>query len=90
VSDAIALCREAMHQEPHNPIHYLNLGKVYLKAKKKAECLDILRQGLAQGDNPEIRQLLEDIGMRKPPFFAFLSRDTSSTSISVCSCIVSE
>jgi len=74
VSDAIALCREAMRQEPHNPIPYLNLGRVYLKAKKKTECLDILRQGLAQGDDPEIRALLEDIGMRKPPVFAFLSR----------------
>jgi tetratricopeptide (TPR) repeat protein len=74
VTDAIALCGEAIHHEPQNPIHYLNLGKVYLKAKQKAECLDILRQGLAHGDDPEIRALLEDIGMRKPPFFAFLSR----------------
>ena len=74
VSDGVALCRQAIDEEPNNPAHYLNLGKVYLKVKKKTECLDILRQGLAQGDDPEIRKLLEDIGMRKPPVFSFLPR----------------
>ncbi len=74
VSDGVRLCREAITAEPGNPVHYLNLGKLYLKIKKKTECLEILRKGLAQGEHPEIRALLEEIGMRKPPVFSFLPR----------------
>jgi tetratricopeptide (TPR) repeat protein len=74
VSDGVVLCRQAIDAEPHNPVHYLNLGRVYLKANKKIECLETLRQGLAHGDNPEILALLETVGMRKPPVFPFLPR----------------
>ncbi|HYQ47794.1 MAG TPA: tetratricopeptide repeat protein [Thermodesulfovibrionales bacterium] len=74
VSEAIALCEGAIAQEPHEPRHYLNLAKVYLKADRKVDCLETLRKGLAQGDEPEIRQLLGTIGVRKPPVFAFLPR----------------
>jgi len=74
VSDAIVLCQEAIAQEPHEPRHYLNLAKVYLKADRKPDCLETLRLGLAQGDEPEIRYLLETVGVRKPPVFSFLPR----------------
>jgi len=74
VSEGIALCRLSIDNEPDNPVHYLNLGKIYVKMKRKAECLDILREGLARGDNAEIHALLEEIGMRKPPVFSFLPR----------------
>ena len=74
VSDGIVLCSEAIEQEPHDPRHYLNLAKVYLKAGRKSDCLETLRKGLAQGDEPEVRYLLETIGVRKPPIFSFLPR----------------
>ena len=74
VSDAIVLCEGAIALEPHEPRHYLNLAKVYLKAGRKADCLETLRKGLAQGDEPEIRQLLETIGIRKASVFPFLPR----------------
>ncbi|NJD55291.1 MAG: hypothetical protein FIA94_02670 [Nitrospirae bacterium] len=74
VSDGIVLCEGAIALEPHEPRHYLNLAKVYLKADRKTDCLETLRKGLAQGDEPEIRQLLGTIGVRKPPVFSFLPR----------------
>lgn len=74
ISEAVRLCQEAIEQEPQNPLHYLNLGKVYLKAGRKTDCLDVLRKGLSHGDYPEISELLELIGMRKPPVFSFLHR----------------
>lgn len=74
ISEAVRLCREAIDQDPDNPLHYLNLGKIYLKAKRKTDCLEVLRKGLSRGDDPEICELLERIGMRRPPVFSFLPR----------------
>lgn len=74
ISEAVTLCREAIEQDPHNPLHYLNLGKVYLKAERKNDCLDVLRKGHSHNDDPEICELLERIGTRKPPVFSFLPR----------------
>lgn len=74
ISEAVTLCCEAIDQDPGNPLHYRNLGKVYLKAERKTDCLEILRKGLSCGDDPEISELLERIGMRKPPVFSFLPR----------------
>lgn len=74
ISEAVTLCREAIEQEPQTPLHYLNLGKVYLKAERKADCLDVLRMGLSHADDPEISALLEYVGTRKPTVFSFLPR----------------
>ncbi len=74
ISEGMRLCREAIEQEPDSPLHYLNLGKVYLKAGRKTDCLDVLRKGISCGDHPEISALLENIGMRKPAIFSFVSR----------------
>lgn len=74
ISEAVRLCHEAIEEEPQNPLHYLNLGKVYLKSGRKSDCLVVLRKGLSSGDAPEISELLEGIGMRKPPVFSFLPR----------------
>ncbi len=75
ISGGIALCSEAIEKDPHDPRHYLNLAKIYLKAKRKPECLETLRKGLAQGEEPEIRSLLETVGVRKAPIFSFLPRE---------------
>ncbi|MBI5634646.1 MAG: tetratricopeptide repeat protein [Nitrospirae bacterium] len=75
ISEAVRLCSEAIDREPGNPLHYLNLGKVYLKADRKTDCLEALRRGLSYGDSPEIYELLERIGMRKPPVLSFLPRN---------------
>lgn len=77
ISDALDLCRAAIEAEPHNPEHYLNLARVYLKAKRKDEAIAALRKGLSFGDNREIRVLLERLGLRKKPVFSFLPRNSS-------------
>ncbi len=74
ISEAITLCKEAIDQDPGNPLHYRNLGKVYMKAGRKTDCLEVLRKGLSCGIDPEISELLERIGMRKTPVFSFLPR----------------
>jgi tetratricopeptide (TPR) repeat protein len=74
ISEAVRLCGGAIEQDPGNPEHYLNLAKVYLKAKKTNECLDILRKGLSHGEHQEIRELLERVGVRKRPLFPMLPR----------------
>ena len=75
IYEALKLCNDALSQEPDNPVHYLNLGRIYLHAGKKEEALLILRKGLSFGENQTLRSILEKIGTRGKPVFPFLSRD---------------
>lgn len=77
VSEAIGLCSEALSQEPENPLHYLNLGRVYRHAGLKNEAIDTFRKGLSYGDNEEIRAILDSLGLRKKPVFPSLPRSHS-------------
>lgn len=74
ITDAVKMCKNAIACDETNPVHYLNLGKVYLKAKRKHEALESFRRGLSYGENEEIHEVLDIIGMRKKPLFPFLSR----------------
>lgn len=74
IAEGTRLCLEAIDADPNTPLHYLNLGKIYLKTGRKTVCLEVLRRGLSAGDHPEIRELLERIGRRKPPVFSCLPR----------------
>jgi tetratricopeptide (TPR) repeat protein len=75
IREGIRLCREAIEEEPDVPVHYLHLGKVYIKAGRKDEAVVTLRRGLSQGDSEGIKKMLEDLGIRRRPFFPFLSRN---------------
>ena len=75
VQRGMLLCREAIQQDPDNPVHYLNLGRIHLVGGNKQETLRVLRQGLGHGHNEEILALLDSIGMRKSPVLPFLGRD---------------
>jgi Flp pilus assembly protein TadD len=72
---AIVLCNEAIFAEPRNTVHYLNLGRIYLLAKKKKQAIDTFRKGLKLGKNQQIVKELNGLGLRKEPVFSFLSRD---------------
>ena len=74
ITEAIALCNEALAKENDNPVHYLNLGRVYIKAGRKDEAIDICRKGLSFGDNAEIRKMLDVLGIRRKPVLPFLPR----------------
>ena len=75
ISEALNLCRAAIMTDPNNPEHYLNLGRVYLKAKRKDEAIAELRRGLSFGHNQTIKSILKDLGLRKKPLFPFLPRN---------------
>jgi tetratricopeptide (TPR) repeat protein len=72
---AVTLCEKAKAREPLNPVHYLNLGKIYLIAGKKSEAIRTFRDGLSREKNPEIIDELNRLGTRKPPVFPFLKRN---------------
>lgn len=75
ITEALTLCNDAIAHEPDNPVHYLNLGKVYLKADRRTDAIETLRKGLSFGDDAEIRLILESLGIRKKPVFSFLTRN---------------
>ncbi len=71
---AISLCEEALNEEPENPVHYLNLGRLYILAGQKTEAMRLLREGLTHEENREIVDELIGLGMRKPPVLPLLKR----------------
>jgi predicted Zn-dependent protease len=75
VKKGTELCLASLAQEPEIPEHYLNLAKVHVIAKQKADALRVLRQGMAAGGSEEIALLLSQLGVRKPPVLRFLARD---------------
>jgi len=74
ISKAISLCSEAIRKDTQNPIHYLNLGRIYLLAGIKLDAVKILREGLKYEENQQIITELNRLGARKPPIFPFLKR----------------
>ena len=71
---SISICEELLKEEPDNPIHYLNLGRIYVLAGQKTEAMRILREGLTHEENREIVAELIELGMRKPPILPLLKR----------------
>ncbi|MGA7826212.1 MAG: tetratricopeptide repeat protein [Geobacteraceae bacterium] len=74
VSRGSDLCMISLEQEPDNPEHYLNLGKILLLSGNRSEALQVLRDGVARGENAELIALLNKFGKRKSPLFPFLPR----------------
>jgi len=74
-SQAALLCRDAMEREPDNPVHYLNLGRIFLFQGRKIEAIEIFREGLKHNPEPRIIVQLQKLGTRKQPVFPFLHRN---------------
>lgn len=72
---AAALCSGALQEEPGNPLHYLNLGRIYLLAGHKNRAIQTWRRGLKLGRNPQIAAELKKLGLRKSPLFSSLRRE---------------
>ena len=75
IKKAILLCKEALQQEPENAVHYLNLGRIYLFMRQKAEAITIFREGLKHETNKEIIEELDNLLPRKPLVIPFLKRN---------------
>lgn len=71
---AVTLCEKAKAREPQNPVHHLNLGRIYLAAGKKAHAIRSFREGLGRANDPQIIEELNRLGTRKPPVIPFLKR----------------
>jgi tetratricopeptide (TPR) repeat protein len=72
--DSIALCMEALKDEPKNSDIYLNLGRVHLMAGQRKSAIRAFDLGLRYGRNPQIENELSLIGRRKAPPLPFLPR----------------
>lgn len=72
---AAALCTGALQDEPGNPVHYLNLGRIYLLAGQKNRAIQTWRRGLKFGHHPQIAAELRNLGRRKPPVLKSLGRE---------------
>jgi len=75
LKEGIALCEKAISLSPNQPENYLNLGRVYLLAKKKESAIKTFKTGLRIRKDPTIIYELRRLGVRKPPFVRSLSRD---------------
>lgn len=75
IQEALKLCNEAIAQEPDNPTHYLNLGRIHLHSGRKNEALTTFRKGLSFGEDKAIKSLLKKFGTRGKPVFPFLPRN---------------
>lgn len=74
LDQGLHLCREAVRQEPANPLHYLNLGRVYLLARQKHLAVWAIQRGLEFGRHPALLGLAERMGRRRRPVFSRLGR----------------
>ncbi|MBI5074050.1 MAG: tetratricopeptide repeat protein [Nitrospirae bacterium] len=82
--DGIAICENAIKaldismpfgSEFFYPVFYLNLGRAYLKAGRKAEAIKTLQQGLKNDpENSDIQWEMRKLGSRKKPPVPFLKR----------------
>ena len=76
-SRAIALCIEALREEPSNHVHYLNFGRVQLAAERRKDAIRMFMKGQAyepRGRSSVFHDELVKLGIRKPALIPFLSR----------------
>jgi tetratricopeptide (TPR) repeat protein len=74
--EAVKFCREAATRENFNADIYYNLGRVLLKAGRRREGYESLRNGLRlHPSHKGIIRELRAIGVRRRPVLPFLSRD---------------
>lgn len=74
IDEALPLAEDALRQAPDDPLHYLNLGRIYLLAGRRLEAAEIFRRGVRIERQPELLHELENLGTRRP-LFRFLHRD---------------
>ena len=74
IKEAVALCMDALKDEPKNTEIYLNLGRIYLLSGHKRSALRAFELGLRYGKNADIEAEFKRIGRRKSPPIPFLDR----------------
>jgi tetratricopeptide (TPR) repeat protein len=51
--EGVRLCQSALHAEPNNPAHYLNLGRVFLLAQDKSKAIATFWKGISKAPGAE-------------------------------------
>jgi len=69
------LCQKALSEEPNNPEHYYQLGRIYLLDHQKNNAIAAFRKGLKYKRYQPIIDELHQLGLRKTPVFTSLSRE---------------
>lgn len=73
--EGIEICFQALSRERRNPDVYLSLARLYLLTQSKRKAVEAIHRGLAiSANHRELRQLLEEVGVRQAPAIPFLSR----------------
>ena len=73
----LTLCEDALQNKPESSDICLALGRIYLLTGLRSSAIRTLQRGLQLDNNREIFKLLDCIGIRKPPVFRFLSRNST-------------
>ena len=74
-NEGIALCEKAISLNPHHPEPYLNLGRIYVLANKRARAIKAFKLGLRVRKDQRIFHELKRLGVRKPPVLSSLPRE---------------
>lgn len=72
---AIAIVEEGIRRSPEEALLYVNLGKLYIKANRKEDAIQVIRKGMGYCHVPEGAALLDSLGTRRKPVFPFFSRN---------------
>jgi len=72
---ALKLCEDAVLRDFLHPDFFCNLGKVYLRAGRRADALRTFNNGLKiDSSNAALQREIRCMGIRKPLLFPFLKR----------------
>ncbi len=72
---AVRHCKHAVNALPREPIAWVNLGKVYRLRGDNASAYEVLQRAWRiNRKHPATATELTRMGIRRPPFFPFLSR----------------
>jgi hypothetical protein len=76
VREGLALCEHGVKREFYQPDNYFNLARTYLLANQRRKAIETVIAG-RQVDrrHPGLGKLHKELGIRRPPVLAFLSRD---------------
>lgn len=80
IREGISLCEESVVEAPDSAVCHLNLGKVLLRAGRKFEAIEAVREGLRvcggnEGASAAATSFLISLGTRRRPVIPFLSRN---------------
>jgi tetratricopeptide (TPR) repeat protein len=68
------MCRQALEEDPDNPLIYLNVGRIYLAAGYETRAIRAFRKGVTLEPHPLLLRKLGVLVPRRRPIVPFLDR----------------